>query len=160
MSIIHQMSRGTQFPFYTVGEQSMNDSIVNTPPPVMGIYDRKMWEFIGKKAWHLQCCANCGLTLYPPAPGCSSCLSTKLEWKPVSGRARVISWAIFHKQYLPAYPAPYNVVAVKLAEGPIFISNLEGNAPSGNWINAEVQLVYSTMPDGAVLPRFRLIDAS
>jgi len=70
--------------------------------------------------------------------------------------AKIISWAIFHKQYLPAYPAPYNVIAVRLQEGPVLISNLEGDSPPESWINSDVYLVYSTMPDGIVLPRFRL----
>ncbi len=134
----------------------MSENNVKTPAPVMGIYDRKMWEFIANRNWHLQSCCDCGAFQYPPAPGCSVCLSTKLEWKPVSGKARIISWTIFHKQYLAAYPAPYNVVAVRLEEGPVFISNIEGPTPEASWIGANVQLVYATMPDGFILPRFRL----
>ena len=71
--------------------------------------------------------------------------------------AKIISWTIFHKQYLPAYPAPYNVIAVRLQEGPVLISNLVGDSPPGSWINSDVYLIYSTMPDGIVLPRFRLV---
>ena len=134
----------------------MTETFAITPPPVLGIYDRKMWEHISNKDLRLQCCLDCGASQYPPAPGCSKCLSVNLQWKPVSGMAKIISWAIFHKQYLPAYPAPYNVIAVRLKEGPILISNLEGNSPPGSWINSDVYLVYSTMPDGIVLPRFRL----
>jgi uncharacterized OB-fold protein len=134
----------------------MNEANVKTPAPVMGIYDRKMWETIAKKDWHLQCCSKCGAFQYPPAPGCSACLSMDLQWQPVSGNGRIISWTIFHKQYLPAYPAPYNVIAVRLEEGPVFISNLEGPTPAGSWIGEKVNLVYVSMPDGFILPRFRL----
>ena len=36
------------------------------------------------------------------------------------------------------------------------VSNLEGPEPEGTWIGQRVALTYVTMPDGVVLPRFRL----
>ena len=74
----------------------------------------------------------------------------------LSGDATILSWEIFHRQYLPAYPAPYNIIAVRLAEGPVMISNLEGTQPDGSWIGQAVRLVYVEMPDGMILPRFTL----
>lgn len=133
----------------------MDHAEIKTPAPVMGIYDRKMWETIHARHWQLQCCDACGAFQYPPAPGCSSCLSMAMTWKPLSGRARLVTWTVFHRQYLPAYPAPYNVIAVKLEEGPIFISNLEESMPDATSIGKNVELVYSTMADGVVLPRFK-----
>lgn len=67
-----------------------------------------------------------------------------------------MSWAVFHRAYLPAYPPPYNVIVVKLDEGPLMVSNLEGTEPVGSWIGQSVKLVYVTMPDGLILPRFVL----
>ncbi len=67
-----------------------------------------------------------------------------------------MSWIVFHRRYLAAYHPPYNVIAVRLEEGPLMISNLEGVSPSGSWIGSKVSLTYTTMPDGAVLPRFAL----
>jgi uncharacterized OB-fold protein len=61
---------------------------------------------------------------------------------------------------LPAYPPPYNVIAVRLAEGPIMISNLEGDAPEGSWIGHIVRLIYVPMPDAFILPRFVLASTS
>jgi uncharacterized OB-fold protein len=133
----------------------MNAVEIKTPAPVMGIYDRKMWDSIAERQWRLQSCDACGAFQYPPAPGCAACLSMALSWKPVSGRARILSWTTFHRQYLPAYPAPYNVIAVRLAEGPVFISNLEGHPPDAGSIGQDVELVYATMPDGVTLPRFK-----
>jgi len=67
-----------------------------------------------------------------------------------------MSWVIFHRTYLPAYPAPYNAITVRLDEGPVMVSNLEGPTPAGSWIGERVRLCYSVMPDGMVLPRFEL----
>ena len=127
-----------------------------TPSPVMGFYDGPMWESIQARDMRLQRCLDCGEMQYPPGPVCPHCLSSNLEWQPISGRGTILSWVIYHRTYLDAYPEPYNVIAVRLAEGPIMASNLEGSAPAGNWIGAPVHMVYSTMPDGFVLPRFVL----
>jgi uncharacterized OB-fold protein len=81
-------------------------------------------------------------------------LSTELEWRALSGQGSIISWVVFHKSYLDAYPAPYNVIAVRLAEGPVMISNLESPLPEGSWIDKPVRMTYVTMADELVLPRF------
>lgn len=127
---------------------------VRTPQPVMGLYDRPMWESIREHAMKLQCCTGCGGFQYPPAPVCVHCLSSELEWRALSGQGSIISWVVFHKSYLDAYPAPYNVIAVRLAEGPVMISNLESPLPEGNWIGKPVRMTYVTMADERVLPRF------
>ncbi len=134
----------------------MNDIPVPTPPPVLGLYDRPMWDSIAARRMQLQRCNACGTFQYPPGPGCPSCLSMDLSWVPIAGRGRILSWVVFHRQYLPAYTAPYNAIAVQLDEGPIMISNLEGTPPDGAWIGHAVHLTYATMPDGVVLPRFVL----
>jgi uncharacterized OB-fold protein len=46
------------------------------------------------------------------------------------------------------------VITVKLQEGPLFISNLEGQVPKGSWIGAKVNLIYSEMAEKQYLPRF------
>jgi hypothetical protein len=130
-----------------------------TPPRVMGFYDVPMWEALSaERVLRLQCCTDCGAWRYPPGPACHSCQSTDSEWKPVSGRGTVVSWIMFRKDYLPEYPAPYNVVAVRLEEGPIMISNLIED-PSENVIGRKVTLVPVDMEDGVVLPRFKLEDS-
>lgn len=135
----------------------MNAIDVKTPKPVMGLYDKPMWESIVAGAMKLQCCKHCATWLYPPGPACPKCLSREVEWKPIAGKGRIASWVIFHRHYLPAYPPPYNSIAVRLAEGPTVISNLEGAMPEEGCIGREVELVYVTMPDGVVLPRWRSV---
>jgi uncharacterized OB-fold protein len=134
----------------------MDTETAATPPAVMGLYDRPMWDSIKQRRMALQRCDGCGTWQYPPGPGCTRCGSEALTWTPVSGRATILSWVVFHRQYLPAYPVPYNAIGVRLAEGPVMISNLEGPAPEGSWIGRPVALHYVEMPDGAVLPRFGL----
>ncbi|KMK64928.1 Zn-ribbon domain-containing OB-fold protein [Puniceibacterium sp. IMCC21224] len=130
-----------------------------TPPRILGLYDVPMWTFLEQdRQLRLQCCTDCGTWRYPPGPACPDCLSPDSDWKPVSGQGEVVSWVMFHKEYLPEYPAPYNVVAVRLDEGPILISNLIED-PAENVIGKRVKLVPVEMDDGVVLPRFELESA-
>lgn len=133
----------------------MNDA-VPTPTPIAGLYDGPFWESVRAHQMRLQACTGCGAFRYPPGPACPNCLSDGVEWHPVGDGATILSWVVFHRRYLPAYEPPYNVIAVRLDEGPVMISNLEGEAPEGSWIDQRVRLTYATMPDGMVLPRFRL----
>ncbi len=127
-----------------------------TPRAVMGLYDAPLWESIRAHRLSMQRCGACATLRYPPAPVCPACLAEEAHWVPVQGGGEILSWVIFHRGYLPAYPPPYNVITVRLDEGPIMVSNLEGPEPEGTWIGQRVALTYVTMPDGVVLPRFRL----
>ena len=75
----------------------------------------------------------------------------------VSGGGAILSWVMFRKGYLPEYPAPYNVIAVRLDEGPIIISNLVED-PEESVIGRRVRLRVQRMDDGVPLPRFVLDD--
>jgi uncharacterized OB-fold protein len=130
-----------------------------TPPRVLGLYDEPFWKYLKQNGeMRLQCCRQCGTWRYPPGPVCHACLSPDYDWTAVSGHGEILSWVIFHKQYLPAYPAPYNVVAIRLAEGPTLISNLTETPPAGSLIGRRVALTLVEMDDGVTLPRFRLVD--
>lgn len=131
-------------------------NVPTTPPPVPLLHDAPFWESVNEKAMKLQRCSDCAQWRYPAGPLCARCASDNVTWEDVSGGAEIMSWVVFHKTYLPAYPAPHKVIAVRLDEGPIFISNLDGEEPEGSWIGHRVELCYAEMPDGVVLPRFRL----
>jgi uncharacterized protein len=121
-----------------------------------GLYDAPMREAFANRRMLLQCCRGCGAHRYPPAPVCPKCLQPAHEWLEIAGVGSIVSWAIFHKQYLPAYPVPYNVIVVQLAEGPMMVSNLEGPVPEGSWIGRSVELAWSETATVGMLPRFRL----
>lgn len=125
-------------------------------PRLYSPYDKPMWDSVAEGAMRLQCCAECGLFRYPPGACCPRCLSTETRWETLSGKATVLSWTTYHRQYLPAYPAPHTVVAVALAEGPIMIGNVDpADAPKLK-AGVPVQLIYGDHPDGFRLPRFRV----
>jgi uncharacterized OB-fold protein len=110
--------------------------------PVISIDDMPMWASMERDALELQCCDQCNTFRYPPAPVCPECLSEAVTWTPVSGKGRVLSWVIFHRKYFDDHVPPYNSVAVLLEEGPIIVSQMEGEKPPGSWIGEQVELAY------------------
>ncbi len=125
-------------------------------PRLYSPYDKPMWDSIAEDAMQLQCCADCELFRYPPGACCPNCLSTQANWKKLSGAASVLSWTTYHRQYLAPYPPPHTVVAVRLAEGPIMIGNVDASDAAHLKAGVPVELFYSDHPDGYRLPRFRL----
>ena len=77
----------------------------------------------------LQRCAKCARCRFPASPLCPACLSWDSDWVDASGRGELWSWIRMHKPYFPDLdrPVPYNVVMVRLAEGPMMISAIDGD---------------------------------
>src|SRR5262249_17242753 len=92
------------------------------PVRAMDPYAEQFWAFTREKELRLQQCSASGKFRWPPGPTCDRCLSDDFAWTPLSGAAKVLSWTTFRRGYFPEYPPPHTVVALELAEGPLFIS--------------------------------------
>lgn len=119
-------------------------------------YDREMWESINERNMKLQWCPQSNEFRYPPGPLCPKSLSFGYEWRSISGNGKILSWTVFHRQYLPAYPSPHLVVAVQLQEGPIMVSNMDYALVDKLALDAPVRLIYEKHPDGYLIPSFTL----
>lgn len=94
--------------------------------PLQGVYDKPFWDYVESDELRLQRCSSCQHLRYPPSPVCSRCLSDDYTWVEVSGKGKIVSWAIFHRKYLDL-PVPYIVISVALDEGPMLIGNIEAD---------------------------------
>ncbi len=94
-------------------------------PRFFSPYDEPYWASVTDGAMQAQKCKSCSAMRYPPSACCPKCLGVETEWVTLSGKGTVLSWTTFHRQYLPAYPAPSTIVAVQLEEGPMMISNID-----------------------------------
>jgi uncharacterized OB-fold protein len=63
-------------------------------------------------------CAACGHYLHPPKPRCPDCLSDRIEIVAVSGRATVAAKTVNYHPWHPAFPPPYVLAIVEIAEAP------------------------------------------
>jgi hypothetical protein len=125
--------------------------------PVLGPLDLEYWSWVERGELRLQHCACCAAWQFPPAPVCRACLSRELEWEQVRGTGVVWSWIRMHRGYIPAYAdrVPYNVVLVRLDEGPMMISSVIGDALDIHCA-APVRLEFGISPEGWALPMFRV----
>jgi len=129
---------------------------MSTSPRFYSPYDESFWSSVSDDAASMQRCSDCEQHRYPPSACCPNCLSTNATWEKISGIGHVLSWTTLHKQYLPAYPAPTTIVAARLEEGPIFLSNIDGKEVNALKIGAPVKIIYGDHPDGYRIPRLTL----
>jgi uncharacterized OB-fold protein len=126
------------------------------PVPTVTPEMRPFFAAAKRRQLVVQRCLDCGAYRFPAREICSACLSTKSEWKAVSGRGEVFSFNVMHQVYHPGFAAevPYAVVLVKLAEGPKMTSNLVGVAPRDIRIGMPVRVVFEDLSDEVTLPKF------
>lgn len=125
-------------------------------PRLYSPYDAPMWESIAQDQMKLQRCRKTGAFYYPPGPVCPESLEFDVEWAAISGRGKILSWTVFHRKYLAAYPAPHLVVAVQLDEGPIMIGHMDHANLDELALDRPVAMEYIDHPEGYRIPRFYL----
>ena len=62
-----------------------------------------------------------------------------------------------HRPTLPAFERhlPYNVIVVRLEEGPFMVSNLVDHTADDLRIGLPVEVVFERLDDAIALPKFR-----
>ena len=61
-------------------------------------------------------CKKCGRLYFPPRADCANCLSNDIEWIPLSGRGKLITYTTAY--FAPAgFEAPYTLAVAELDEG-------------------------------------------
>jgi uncharacterized OB-fold protein len=124
---------------------------------ILTMYDVPMWESIERREWSMQRCCACARFRYPPSPICPECHCMESEWVKLRGTGELMSWTVFHRRYFDDHPPPYNVVTVRLAEGPIIVTNLVGAEPDRDAIGRQVEIIYEQHLD-YLLPRVKFAD--
>jgi len=102
-------------------------------------------------------CGDCGRFRMPPSPYCPHCLSKAKEWPVLPGTGSVFSFAICSKN--PATGADYVYVPVVVdidgAPGARLIGNLTGCDAEDVRIGMKVEVEWTAIQDGWLLPNFR-----
>lgn len=142
-----------------IAEQAKTD---DPAAPVVGITEenKPFWDACDQERLVAQRCHVCGKFWFPPSSECPRCLLSDYSWDELSGRGEVYSFVIFHHQYHPAYPPPYNVAVVALAEGIRMPSNIVDIELGELAIGLPVRVCFEEMAGGIVLPKFRVTAAS
>jgi uncharacterized protein len=114
------------------------------------------WQSLADGRLSYQRCRNCGHAWLPARSQCPSCLQAVWEWTPASGKARLVSWVVYHHAYHESFAArlPYTVAVIELDEGPRMTSNIVSAAdPEKLKIDQRLFLKIESEGNGCV-PRF------
>lgn len=127
------------------------------PLPQIDDFNKPYWEAAKAGRLVVQKCLSCGEYRFPQARYCHACLSENSEWRDVSGRGTIWSYCIFHRAYFKGFEGelPYNVILVRLDEGPKMYSNLLGLPNEQIRIGMAVEACYVTVTDNVSLVKFR-----
>ncbi len=109
-------------------------------------------------------CTACGAWVWYPEPACPAC-GGELAWTSTSGRARLFSWAVVRRPFLPAFAEmiPFVTALVALEEAPEvrIVTYIVDTDPQELTADLPLEvtfrpLSFPTVPDRAVaVPMFR-----
>jgi uncharacterized protein len=118
------------------------------PPRMTGPGHDTFWDWCNKGELRLQHCQQCGHRPWPVVQQCEECGSERLEFEPVSGRGRLVTWCTFHQPYYgELMPAPYDTIVIELEEGPYFLSNPHGFTNEEATDGMEVKVAFLDAED-------------
>ena len=129
------------------------------PIPVPDAESAPFFDGAKQSKLMMQRCTDCHAWHFPVRMLCDECLSKNLSWQQVSGKGEVYNFALMHYVYHPAWAneVPYNLTTVKLAEGPLFETNLVECKNNEIKIGLPVEVVYVKLSEQVTLPKFRLV---
>ena len=89
-------------------------------------------------------------------------MRSELQWKRASGNGYIYSFTVVRRAVAPVFGErlPLIVVLVDLVEGPRMLSNLVESTPEDVQIGDAVQVAFTQVDDGVVLPMFKPIGTS
>jgi uncharacterized OB-fold protein len=126
------------------------------PLPTVTPLTEPYWAGLAQGELRHQSCHRCGNAWLPAREECPRCLADDWEWKPASGRGRIISWVVYHQAFHPAFAdrVPYNVAVVELDEGPRMVTNILD--PEEDLAIERPVVLQIEDESGVAVPRFRL----
>jgi len=124
--------------------------------PLITASNRTFWDAAKRHELVMYKCLNCG-TFYSQAIDCVACDNPHMEWVKVSGKGEVFTFCIYQQPFHPAWKddIPYNVAYVKLAEGPLLMTNIVGCENKDIYIGMPVEAVFEDVTEEVTLLKFK-----
>lgn len=113
------------------------------------------WDATKEDKLMIQHCSSCDHYQHYPRSVCTKCASPNLEYVRSEGRGEIYSFTVVHRSPIPAFEPPYVVALVRLAEGPVLLSNIVGTDPNDVRCDMPVTVTWEPLPDGRKLPMFQ-----
>lgn len=133
---------------------------MSRPLPLLTDTNRFFWTSGADGVLRFLRCGGCRGWTHPPQPVCRQCGSSSLEPQAVSGRATVVGWTSNRQPWHPAFPPPYLIAVVSIAEDETvrLTTNLVDVAEDEVAVGMEVEVVFEPADDVWV-PLFRPVSS-
>lgn len=129
------------------------------PLPVPTPETQPYWEAAKHHELMLPYCDPCRQFIFYPRPFCPRCFSWRVEWRKLSGRGTLYSYAIQYRAQAPGFQddVPYITAIVELEEGPRMMSNLVAVEPDPHQLQVgmPLEVVFDDVTEEVTLPKFR-----
>ena len=120
------------------------------PLPEISELNQPFWDGLRRQEFRVPRCADCQQYNWVPYPACRSCLSERLIWTQVSGRATVWSYTVVHRgPGAFGLDIPYVMCIGQLEEQPRacnVLSILNGTDPDAVSIGTPIEIAYVDIP--------------
>ena len=125
--------------------------------PLIDNETQPFWDACREHKLLLRHCLACGATTFYPRAFCPVCWSDDVEWVEASGRARLYTWSVVHRNDLPPFDerVPYVAAIVELEEGPRMMTNIVDVEHDQLRVGMELVVTFRAEADDVVLPLFR-----
>ena len=102
-------------------------------------------------------CKTCSNLFFYPREVCPTCLSSDLEWVPVSGNGKLYSYTVVHQPGIPSFQedSPYIFAMVQLDEGPRMVANLVECPVEEAKMDMPVTVVFDDVTPEVTLVKFK-----
>ena len=128
------------------------------PIPMITPENERYWQGCKQHELWLRACRDCGPYFYP-RDLCPKCGRRDVEWRQMSGRGTLYTYAIVHRAPMPGFrgDVPFITAIVELEEGPRMMTNLIGIEPDPERIKVgmPVEVSFEDITDEISLPKFR-----
>lgn len=138
---------------------TIHEGVTAKPRPRISPDNAPFWEACRRHELVLPVCEACGKPHLPPGPVCPFCFSDRLAWRRASGRGRISTFVVVHKEWFPAFAAdiPYTVAQIELEEGPRLTAGIVDGKAHPVAVGQEVEIVFEDIDAELTLPQFRRI---
>lgn len=134
--------------------------------PIPEAVDKPFWDACNEDRLVIQHCKACDRLQQPPDRTCAECGSQDMDWKQMSGRGVVYTYAVMYDTNVPLLfdDQPFNVAIISLLDdagndsGIKLLSHLPGTPLDQVPMDAPVQVVFeTTKATGQKVPEFRVV---
>ena len=113
------------------------------------------WSAVQDHRLMVNACRSCGEASLYTRPFCPNCWSEDVELAPATGRARLYTWSVIHRNAAPFDArTPYILAMVDLAEGPRLMTVVENCRGEDLHADMELVIAFRDNDDGFVVPVF------